>query len=187
MMDNVALLIIDMQNDVVKKLPPAPSIIPGIKQVLTKFRELNRPIFHIRRSYRADGSDVELPRLEKFKKSGFSVVVGSPGAEIIDELKPEPKANEYVIIKPRWSGFTRTNLDLLLYRRGIKTVILTGVQTPNCVRTTAYDAIAFDFETIILKDCSAAANEEIHNYNLYDMEQIGVKVLTKDELFKMLE
>jgi nicotinamidase-related amidase len=187
MIDNIALLIIDMQNDVVKKLPPAPGIVPKIKDVLIRFRELNKPIFHIRRSYRADGTDVELPRLEKFKQTGFTVVEGTTGAEIVDDLKPIQNKAEYVIIKPRWSGFCRTHLDLLLNRLGVKTVVLTGVQTPNCVRTTAYDAIAYDFNTIILKDCSAAMNEEIHNYNLFDMEKIGVKILMKDDLLNQIQ
>jgi nicotinamidase-related amidase len=183
--DNIALLIIDMQNDVVAKLQPAPAIIPKIQDVLAKFRAVNRPVFHIRRSYRADGTDVELPRLARFRKEGFKVVEGTPGAEIVDDLYPEP--GEYVIIKSRWSGFFRTNLDLLLHRLGINTVVLTGVQTPNCVRTTAYDAISYDFETIVLKDCSAAATDEIHEHNLYDMAQIGIKIMLKDEFLKQFQ
>jgi nicotinamidase-related amidase len=179
MASNMALLIIDMQNDVVNKLPPASGIIPGIWELLEHFRSSNLPVFHIRRSYRADGTDVELPRLEQFKEHGFKVVEGTPGAEIVDDLKP--KENEYVIIKSRWSGFFRTSLDLLLNRLGIKTVVITGVQTPNCVRTTAYDAISYDFDTIIISDCSAAMNEEIHKYNLNDMEKIGIKIITKNE------
>jgi nicotinamidase-related amidase len=182
--ENIALLIIDMQNDVVKKLLPAPEIVPGIKEILNKFRQLKKPIFHIRRSYRADGTDVELPRLEKFKKIGFGVVEGTPGAQIIDEL--QPINDEYVIIKSRWSGFFKTNLDLLLNRLSVKTLIITGVQTPNCVRTTAYDAISYDFDTIIIKDCSAAADEKIHEYNLYDMQQIGIKIWNKEDLFGKL-
>ncbi|WP_455391707.1 cysteine hydrolase family protein [[Eubacterium] cellulosolvens] len=181
----IALLIIDMQNDVVAKLPQAPEIIPGILEVLERFRAAGRPVFHIRRSYRADGTDVELPRLAVFKEKGFRVVEGTVGAEIVEQLKP--KADEYVIIKPRWSGFFRTNLDLLLNRLGVKTVVLTGVQTPNCVRTTAYDAISFDFNTIVLDDCSAAMTEEIHEYNLRDMVGIGVKVMQKDEFLEQFK
>ncbi len=177
----MALLIIDMQNDVVKKLPIAPEIIPGIKEILTKFREMNRPIFHIRRSYRADGTDVELPRLQKFKETGFNVVEGTRGAEIVEDL--QPKSNEFIITKARWSGFFKTHLDLLLNRLNIKTLVITGVQTPNCVRTTAFDAISYDFDTIIIKDCSAAMTQDIHEHNLYDMAQIGIKIMTKEELF----
>ncbi len=179
MKSELALLIIDMQNDVVEKLPLSRSIIPEIQEVLQWFRSTGRPIFHIRRSYRADGTDVELPRLEVFKQKGFSVVEGTAGAEIVDDLKP--KRGEYILIKPRWSGFFRTSLDLLLNRLGVKTVVLTGVQTPNCVRTTAYDAIAYDFDTIVLKDCSAAMTPDIHECNLHDMAGIGVQILMKEE------
>ena len=184
-MAEIALLIIDMQNDVVKKLPLAPGIIPNIMEVLEWFRAEKKPVFHIRRSYRADGTDVELPRLEVFKQKGFKVVEGTPGAEIVEQLKPKP--DEYVIIKSRWSGFFKTTLDLLLNRLGVKTVVLTGVQTPNCVRTTAYDAIAYDFDTIVLSDCSTAMTAEIHDYNLNDMAGIGIKVMQKAEFFEKFE
>jgi nicotinamidase-related amidase len=184
MSQNTALLIIDMQNDVVDKFPAATAIIPDIADVLEQFRSKKYPVFHIRRSYRADGTDVELPRWEQYRKTGVKVVEGTPGADIVDQLKPLD--GEYVIIKSRWSGFAHTNLQLLLIRLGIKTVVLTGVQTPNCIRTTAYDAIAFDFETIILKDCSAAETPEIHQYNLDDMEKIGVKILLKEEYLGQL-
>jgi nicotinamidase-related amidase len=185
MRPEIALLIIDMQNDVVSKLPPAPGIIPDILEVLKRFRDLGKPVFHIRRSYRSDGTDVELPRLEVFKEKGFKVVEGTPGAEIVNELAPNKE--EYVIIKSRWSGFCKTNLDLLLNRLGVKTVVLTGVQTPNCVRTTAYDAIAFDFDTIILKDCSAAMKDSVHENNLNDMANIGIKIMIKDEFLEQFE
>jgi len=179
MRSNMALLIIDMQNDVVDKLPTASSIIPGISDILERFRAAQKPIFHIRRSYRADGTDVELPRLEQFRKNGFKVVEGTSGAEIVEPLKPKP--DEYVVVKPRWSGFFRTSLDLLLNRLGIKTVVLTGVQTPNCVRTTAFDAISYDFDTIVISDCSAAMTDEVHRFNLDDMAKIGIKIMLKDK------
>jgi nicotinamidase-related amidase len=181
----VGLLIIDMQNDVVDKLPPAPGIVQGINELLERFRSANKPIFHIRRSYRSDGTDVELPRLEKFKKNGFRVVEGSAGADIVDPLKPKP--GEFIIIKHRWSAFFKTALDLFLNRLGVKTLVLTGVQTPNCVRTTAYDAIAFDFDTIVIKDCSAAMDSDTHDNNLKDMEKIGVQVMMKEEFLKQFD
>jgi nicotinamidase-related amidase len=185
MKSDIALLIIDMQNDVVAKLPLSREIIPGIQDVLVRFRAAGLPVFHIRRSYRADGTDVELPRLQIFKRNGFKVVEGTPGAEIVDELKP--KEGEYVIVKPRWSAFFRTHLDLLLTRLGIKIVVLTGVQTPNCLRTTAYDAISYDLDTIVLKDCSAAATHEVHEYNLQDMAGIGINIMMKTDFLGKFE
>jgi nicotinamidase-related amidase len=184
MVQETALLIIDMQNDVVEKLPLSQEIVPGLMELLEAFRAHDLPVFHIRRSYRADGTNVELPRLEEYRKKGFRNLEGTPGVEIIEELRPMEE--EYVVVKPRWSGFDHTPLELLLKRLGIKTVVITGVQTPNCIRTTAFDAVAYDYDTILVKNCSAAATHEIHEYNIYDMEQIGVKIKTKEEILNLI-
>jgi len=48
-------------------------------------------------------------------------------------------------------------------------------------------AIAYDYDTIVIKDCSAAMNEEIHENNLYDMAQIGIKIMLKKEFLQKLE
>ncbi len=40
---------------------------------------------------------------------------------------------------------------------------LTGVQTPNCIRATAFDAIAHDYPSVVvLSDATAAASDEVH-------------------------
>ena len=185
MSPKTALLIIDMQNDVVEKLPLSTEIIPRLKDLMETFREKKMPVFHIRRSYRADGTNVELPRLEQFRKNGFSNVEGTQGVEIIGELRPKP--GEFEVVKPRWSGFDHTPLELLLKRLEVKRVVICGLQTPNCVRTTAFDAVAYDYDTVLVKDCTAAASEEIHVHNLYDMEQIGVRIMMQADVLKMLD
>jgi nicotinamidase-related amidase len=37
-------------------------------------------------------------------------------------------------------------LAVILRRLGVKRVILCGVQTPNCIRATAVDALGLDYE-----------------------------------------
>ena len=68
---------------------------------------------------------------------------GLNGADVPEELRPQP--GDYTIIKPRWSAFFGTELDLILRRLGVRTVILAGTTTPNCVRTTCYDAITWSW------------------------------------------
>lgn len=51
-----------------------------------------------------------------------------------------PQLGDFLITKPRWSAFFHTDLDLLLRRLDVKTVVLIGTITPNCTRTAAYDA-----------------------------------------------
>lgn len=48
-------------------------------------------------------------------------------------------------------------------------MILTGTTTPNCIRTTCYDAIALEYNTVVLTDCCSSHTEEIQWVNLEDM------------------
>ena len=183
-----ALLIIDMQNDVVLEGGPlnvaqARSVIPTILLVLKEFRERKLPVFHMLMVHKADGSDVEMFRKEQFRKRPF-VVEGNRGAAIIDELVPQP--GEYVIPRVRMSAFMGTDLDLRLRTLGITDLVLTGVQTPNCIRTTVSDGIAYDYRIILVRDGIGAQNDEIHKNNLRDMANFGAQIMNAQDLIAML-
>jgi nicotinamidase-related amidase len=189
MMGKTALLIIDMQNDFC--LPGAPleikgamSVVPQIKKALDASRKWGLPIIYIIRHYRADGSDVEITRYHDFMKKGGACIRGTKGAEIIDELKP--LKGDYIITKRRWSAFFQTELDMLLRRLNVDQIVVTGVQTPNCIRATVWDANSLDYEVIVLTDGTAAKTQEVHRANLYDMQNIGIQLMATDEFISHL-
>jgi len=179
-----ALIIIDMQEDFVNSNKSIQTIVPLLADILKEFRKKRLPVFHIIRSYRSDFTDIELPRIQEFKEKGCRIIEGTSGAKIIKALKP--LKNEYIIIKPRWSGFFMTKLPLLVTRLGIKQVVIGGTQTPNCIRTTAFDAISYDLDTIVLSDGTSAKSPEIHEANLNDMKNIGIKTMTCKEIISEL-
>ena len=84
---------------------------------------------------------------------------------------------ETVIIKPRWSAFFKTDLDRMLKEEGVDTVILAGTTTPNCVRTTCYDSIAYDYRTLVLERCTSSQTDEIQHANLEDMRRAGAEII----------
>ncbi|HUW85575.1 MAG TPA: isochorismatase family cysteine hydrolase [Methanoregula sp.] len=183
-MKRAALLIIDMQNDFVLDGAPlrvaqARTIIPNIVEVLTEFRKKRLPVFHILRVHRRDGSDVEITRQELFRKRPFAVE-GTHGAAVIDELSP--LAGEYVILKIRMSAFIGTELDLMLRNIGVEELVVAGIQTPNCVRTTVFDAVAYNYPVILVKDAIGAQSDDIHEANVRDMANIGVRIMKAHDL-----
>lgn len=187
-MEKPALLIIDMQNDFVLEGKPlkvagAREVIPKIRSVLTDFRKRSLPVFHVLRVHRPDGSDVEIIRQELFRKHPFAVA-GTPGAAIIDELAP--RAGEYVLTKTRMSAFIGTELDLMLRTLGIKTVYITGIQTPNCIRTTVFDAIAYNYPVVLVDDAVGASSEEVHKANVRDIQNIGVLIVSTGDVSGLL-
>ena len=179
-----ALLIIDMQEDMVAARESTKRTVPALKTVLEAFRKRGLPVFHIIRTYRRDWSDVELPRVREFTEKGPRVIENTPGARIVSPLSP--RQGEFVVVKKRWSGFFMTELPLLLTRMGVKAVVIGGTQTPNCIRSTAFDAVSYDLDTTVLSDGTSAATPEIHEANLLDMGNIGVRVQTCGEVVRGL-
>ncbi|OPX63162.1 MULTISPECIES: cysteine hydrolase family protein [unclassified Methanoregula] len=177
-MEKTALLIIDMQNDFVLegrplKVAGARLVIPKIQAVLGEFRKRSLPVFHVLRVHRADGSDVEITRQDLFRKSPFAVE-GTPGAAVIGEL--EPRSGEYILTKTRMSAFIGTELDLMLRTLGVTRLFVCGIQTPNCIRTTVFDGIAYNYPVVLVDDATGASSEEVHRANVRDMQNIGVRI-----------
>jgi nicotinamidase-related amidase len=183
-MGKPALLIIDMQNDFVLDGMPlqvagAWMVIPKIQAVLAEFRKRSLPVFHVLRVHRVDGSDVEIIRQELFRKQPFAVA-GTPGAAVVTELAP--LRHEYIIEKTRMSAFIGTELDLMLRTLGVTTVYVAGIQTPNCIRTTVFDAIAYNYPVVLIDDATGASSDEVHRANVRDMQNIGVRIVKAAEV-----
>ncbi|MFR3458536.1 MAG: cysteine hydrolase family protein [Bilophila wadsworthia] len=75
---NIALVIIDMQNDFV--LPEAPlcvkgaqATVPTIQKLLDRARAEGWRVIHVIRQHRRDGSDVEIGRAPLFTQGAASV------------------------------------------------------------------------------------------------------------------
>lgn len=177
-MKKTALVIIDMQNDVLEKLvKTGGEIVPAIKIALDAFRKKGAAVIYLVREHRASGVDVELFRVEKFQEHPF-LVKGTKGAGVVEALKPlegEPKIN-----KKRFSGFFQSDLLMVLTRLQIDSLVICGVQTPNCIRATVTDALAYDFEVKVLEDATAAQTPEVHQANLFDMRNMGAEIIKLD-------
>ena len=179
-----ALVVIDMQNDFV--LPGSPACVAGaydtvpiIKRLLDFFRVNKLPVFHVVREYRADGSDIEMNRLEGFLRKGRYLVPGTKGSEIVDPLRP--LEGEYRIVKNRYSCFMNTELDFMLRRIGVTHLVVCGTQYPNCIRSTIFDAVCHGYHVINIIDATSAQTPDIAKANIVDIRNIGVDCIFLDE------
>jgi nicotinamidase-related amidase len=183
------LLVVDMQNDFC--LPGAPfevrgalTVVPRIQELLGAFRAHRLPIFFIIREHRADGSDVEITRRDRFLQAGGAFIAGTRGHALVDGLVPRP--GELIVKKTRWSPFHKTELESLLRARGVEVVVIAGVQTPNCIRSAAFDANSLDFEVVVSSDATGAGDPDVHRANLDDMAGIGVEIASTGEIIRAL-
>ena len=188
-----ALIMIDMQNGFLNPESPlcirgARATVPACARVIAACRREDVPVIFVNRAYRPDGSDVEHTRRQVWAEGGRPLTPGSTGP-ISVENPPEfdRRPEDYEIIKPRYSAFFQTPLDLLLRRLGVDTVLLAGTTTPNCIRTTCYDAVSLDYNVVVLSDCCSSNTEEIQRANLLDMGNIGARILTSEEFLPTLD
>ena len=179
-----ALLIIDMQRGFTDPasslcIKGAAATVPACAAAAEKARERNVPVFWVIRSYRADGTDVEKTRAAAWEAGGRPLSPGAPAelsAGFPDGLAPAEE--DFIIVKPRFSAFFATPLDLYLRRLGVTDVVLAGTTTPNCIRCTCYDALSLDYGVTVLSDCCSSNTDEIQRANLEDMERIGAGIIT---------
>lgn len=180
-----AFLLIDMQNGFIDGASPlciagAAATVPACAHALAAAREHGLAVFHVRRAYAADGSDVEAARWETWAEGGRPLSSADPmSLACPSELAPAP--GEPVVVKPSWSAFFGTDLDALLRARGIGTLVLAGATTPNCVRSTAYDGLARGFNVAVLRDATSSRSPEAQEANLADMEAAGIQLIHTDD------
>ncbi|MBV8535419.1 MAG: cysteine hydrolase, partial [Alphaproteobacteria bacterium] len=86
-------------------------------------------------------------------------ITGTWGA---DFYRVKPRLGDEVVIKHRYSGIINTELDSVLKRHGVKSLLMTGVATDTCVESTARDAYFIDYYVTLVKDCCGAFNEADH-------------------------
>ena len=187
-----ALLVIDMQNGFLNEASPlfidgAPATVPACAAVISACREKGIPVFFVTRVYYADGSNVEHTRYDSWLKGGRPLSPGCPkeiSTEMPEEFGSDPR--DYHIVKPRYSAFFSTELDLILRRLGVRHVILAGTTTPNCIRTSCYDAISLDYSVTVLSDCTSSKTPEIQESNLLDMANIGAEITDSETFLRLL-
>ncbi len=91
-----------------------------------------------------------------------SFIKGTWGAEIVDEMTPEP-GDILVEGKRGLDAFASTNLDFILRSKGITTIALGGFLTNCCVESTMRTGYEKGYQVYTLTDCVAATSQEEHD------------------------
>ena len=111
---------------------------------------------------------------------------GTPGPEIVPQLKPKP--GDIVIEgKKTLDAFQSTALDYMLRANEIEYVAFTGFHTNWCVESSARSAYDKGYRVIVVSDCTGTdTNEEQHYAETFIFPKIG-QVMTAAEFLAAVE
>ena len=160
---NAGLLIIDVQKGMDDpKWGPRnnPDAEAKIAALLAAWRKTRRPVFHVQHLSTEPDSPLRPER---------------PGCEIKELVRPAGR--EPVFQKRVNSAFIGTQLEEVLRKHEVQTLVITGLTTQHCVSTTARMAGNLGFEVYLVGDAMAAfaatgpdgrqySPEEVHNVSL---------------------
>ncbi len=182
---NAALLLVDIQKAFLEK--DYPGIIRNNEdaeficgKILKKWRTLDLPVIHVRHSSTNPES-----KLHKSK----------PGFEFNDYVIP--LKTEIVLTKKVNSAFIGTNLEDILFKRNINTLVIVGMTTNHCISTTVRMSGNLGFNTYLISDSTACYNTKglngeiidcntIYNSALASLQEEFATVIDSKELFDIL-
>ena len=168
-----ALVVIDLQKGIAA-IPTEPHsskvVIENTAKILKEARNKNMLVFLVHVSPSPDFKDALRPVSETtFQSSGYN----PSWSEFVPELNIQ--SSDFLITKRQWGAFYGTELELQLRRRGIDTIILTGISTNFGVESTARLAYEFGFNQIFVSDAMAARSKEEHDNSLkYIFPRLGL-------------
>ena len=156
-----ALVAIDLQNLIVSRSTQphaARSVVEHTARLASALRAKGGFIVWVRVAGSADGKDRLYPVCDQPLTPPREL---PPDAnEFAPGLPVQP--SDHVITKRQWGAFYGTDLDLQLRRRGLTTIVLTGIATCFGVESTARAAFELGYEQIFVEDAMAALTAEQH-------------------------
>tara|TARA_B100001142_G_C14197039_1_gene602227 strand:- start:332 stop:907 length:576 start_codon:yes stop_codon:yes gene_type:complete len=182
---NPALLLVDIQKAFLEKDYPGlirnnehAEFICG--KILKKWRTLDLPIIHVRHSSTNPESKLHNSR---------------PGFEFNDYVTP--LETEMVLTKEVNSAFIGTNLENILIKSHIDTLVIVGMTTNHCISTTVRMSGNLGFDTYLISDSTACYNTKglngeiiacntIYNSALASLQEEFATVIDSKELFDIL-
>jgi len=204
-----ALVVVDMQNAYASKggyldilgvdLSGIPAVVESIQRVIATSRSMGMQIVFLQNGWSASLHEAGSPASPHWHKSnamrlmranadlqGKLTIKGTWDYDFIDAIQPQPE--DYIVQKPRYSGFFGTNLDMFLRGKGIRNLVFVGVATNVCVESTLRDAFFLEYFALMLADATLHIGPpSIQEATLFNVEKFFGWVTSTQEYLNALK
>jgi ureidoacrylate peracid hydrolase len=136
-------------------------VVPNLQRLQAACRQARIEVMYtVIESLTLDGRDRSLD----YKISGLDVPRGSWDAKVIDEIAPAP--DEIVLPKTSSSVFISTNIDYVLRNLGVRSLMIVGGLTDQCVDSAVRDACDLGYLVTCVTDACATLTQDRHDWSL---------------------
>jgi biuret amidohydrolase len=177
-----AIIVVDLLKGFFKSNPTLPdpldakTLFATVRRVIDAGRTSGVHIVFIKDNFLPE----EIPIDKHFKIYGPHCIIGTPDAEVVDELAPQP--GDFQIRKKHYSAFNSTRLDAVLRELDVKRLYITGAWTEACVQHTVIDAFYLNYEIKVISDAVSSPHRDAHDYALNFMRQYHrAEIITSEE------
>lgn len=146
---NTALVVVDVQNDVVANAHNRDEVVANISTLVDRARVEQVPVIWVQH---ADDNLRE----------------GSDGWQYVSEL--HRLESEPLVHKNHGDSFEATTLESELAERGVGRLVVTGAQTDACIRATLHGAFVRGYDTLLVSD--AHTTEDFSQYGLPPADKV---------------
>jgi nicotinamidase-related amidase len=146
---NTALVVVDVQNNVVANAHNRDEVVANIGTLVDKARAEQVPVIWVQHA------DDDLPE-------------GSDGWQYVSEL--HRLDSEPLVHKNHGDSFEATTLESELAERGVGRLVVTGAQTDACIRATLHGAFVRGYDTTLVSD--AHTTEDFSKYGLPPADKV---------------
>jgi nicotinamidase-related amidase len=156
-----ALLLLDYQRLVIDQIPSAEPLVERVVALRAAARRAGLLIVHVHVAFRPGHPEVSARNVmfRGVKEHGL-MLRGSAESDFDARLAPD--ADEVTITKTRVGAFRATPLDQILRANDVDILLIAGINTSGTVLSTVRDAADRDYELVVISDCCADPDEELH-------------------------
>lgn len=177
-----ALLVMDFQSSIVANFAGGDQagLLERTQAALAAARGAAVQVIYVAIGFRAGHPEVS-PRNAAFSelRSSGRFAAGDPNAQIHPALAP--REGDITVTKRRVSAFSGSDLEVVLRSKGIETLVLAGIATGGVVLSTLRQAADADYRIVVLSDCCADRDPEVHRCLLEKVFPRQAEVMTGEE------
>ena len=187
---DTVLIIIDMVQDYFNadlwpgsRIPEERGrLVKNTNALSTQLRAFDVPVIWFRQEFLPDLSDA----FQHMRRDNRRYAIkGTAGPLLLPEL--DVAEDDVVLVKKRYSAFYGTVLDDVLRKMNAQTLVLAGITSAWCVKSTAVDAYQRDYQLIFAKECMAGFSEKEHLDAVESMHSLLGPALTNGEIVELFD